>query len=1332
MRLRRTLAVLVGCCAFSVSVSAATLTWQGTVSNLWSEPANWSPAAVPQDGDSLIFPNTATQKSMMNDLTGLTTGPIQLLDTYVLDGYPITLAGDVSFSGFVSTFTCNTELTIGDDIQIGNFSALAIFTEAVDVNGHVLTIGTTKARFAALNGTGTITDYFFLGIGGGNFSGTVVAPASDYQALSLDVGAPMPDMTVENDDDAPVILSGNGTVGTLIGVFSFYPGTRDPLGSPASAGTLDVGSVMLARYDLDLFRDGTSDLVRVHGTVTPASSSVVLYVNLPTGNPAVGQSFTIMEIDGTEPAQLGLPEQGVIGTTSTGVLFRITYRGGDGNDVVLTRLPAPLTWTGSVSGAWSNPNNWSPAEVPSNGADLSFPAGAANKAMTNDLTGLQVGTILLSDNAYSISGNPFLVLYAISVRTSGTPTLTLNTTMTFGPDAQFNGKFVGSGALDVNGQTLHNNGAEIDIALNGTGSIVGYGLTIGGGGDFSGTINTDTTELRDGALPNAAIIGGSLGGAGTVGDVTFTASSNSVYPGIGDLFREHNIATLHTKSLTLGSYAADVKPGTGSDVIQVTGSVTLGSGTLAVTVSGSLTPGQSFTIIDNDGSDPVNGTFANLPEGGFIDFPPVRLQITYHGGDGNDVVLNAVTAPASTTTLTVDPPDAVYMQPANLVATVTAPNGVPTGTVTFRRQVWTGEGYANNIYATVPLQNGVATTPMQWTTLICNSQFPDSYSATYDGSASTVGSTSGLVSTGGRTAQTQITVTSSKSPSAPGENVTFTATAIVLPPSQASTASLILRWFVDEVVKYSGQVGTAGTFTTSFTAGSHTVRAELGSGCLLPLVAGSVGTFTQIVAPTAATVSVHSTRNPSPAGDDVKLVVDVSGGGTVPTGVVTVGENGATIAQQALDNGTTIFTLSGLAAGDHQFVVKYNGDSQHDGSDANFTQTVQTPSLSVLDLAVLEGNANSAATVQVRLSAAVQQVVTVNYATADGTAKAGQDYVPASGTLTFSPGETVKTIPVMTIGDATAEDDEAFTVSLSQSNGVPIEHATATVTILNDDASFALSTFAYASAPAAPSLTLDVYTPVNGSGPFPVVLWIPGSASYAPAGVSPALRETRRGYIVVVPSYRTPAQAVFPAQVDDLKTAIRWIRANAAMLRTDRNRIAVWGSGTGAHLAALVGTTGERATAGSLAEGNASESNRVQAVIDWGGASDLPTLDRDATLNCVGSHDAPTSQESQLIGCSLAACPTEAGAASPLSFVTGDDPPFLIVHGGADCIIPAEQSRKLYTALLAAGARATLHIADGVSANDAWWYSAAADTEVDAFLDASLRTGSVKHRAARH
>lgn len=125
-------------------------------------------------------------------------------------------------------------------------------------------------------------------------------------------------------------------------------------------------------------------------------------------------------------------------------------------------------------------------------------------------------------------------------------------------------------------------------------------------------------------------------------------------------------------------------------------------------------------------------------------------------------------------------------------------------------------------------------------------------------------------------------------------------------------------------------------------------------------------------------------------------------------------------------------------------------------------QRIRKPAVSVGDASVAEGNSGQTTlSVPVTLSASSRSAVTVSYATADGTAKAGSDYVAANGTLTFAPGETQKSIPVAVLGDTNIEAAETFTVTLSNPVNATIATATATATIQNDDTAVAVTAGQY-------------------------------------------------------------------------------------------------------------------------------------------------------------------------------------------------------------------------------------------------------------------------------
>ena len=218
---------------------------------------------------------------------------------------------------------------------------------------------------------------------------------------------------------------------------------------------------------------------------------------------------------------------------------------------------------------------------------------------------------------------------------------------------------------------------------------------------------------------------------------------------------------------------------------------------------------------------------------------------------------------------------------------------------------------------------------------------------------------------------------------------------------------------------------------------------------------------------------------------------------------------------------------------------------------------------------------------------------------------------------------------------------------------------------------------------------LDIFLPSTGKVPYPVLIWIHGGGWKS--GDKSQFRKTinkaellARGYAVVVINYRLSGEAKFPAQIYDVKAAIRWIKANAPVYQLNPDKIGVWGSSAGGHLSALAGTSGGVAELEDLSLGNQDYSSRVHAVVDWFGPVDLLKLDKMALAQgCPSSdHNSVDSAESELIGYQITKRPDLAAKANPITYISNDDPPFFIEHGLRDCTIAHRQSQLLYDNLL--------------------------------------------------
>lgn len=221
-----------------------------------------------------------------------------------------------------------------------------------------------------------------------------------------------------------------------------------------------------------------------------------------------------------------------------------------------------------------------------------------------------------------------------------------------------------------------------------------------------------------------------------------------------------------------------------------------------------------------------------------------------------------------------------------------------------------------------------------------------------------------------------------------------------------------------------------------------------------------------------------------------------------------------------------------------------------------------------------------------------------------------------------------------------------------------------------------------------PRQTLDLLLPraPKGNRPLPLVVNIHGGAFRAgdkSMGVRELADLVEGGhYVVATINYRLSGEATWPAQIHDCKAAIRWLRANAARHGIDPDRIGVVGTSAGGHLAAMLGTGGGVAELEGDVGTHTDVSSRVTCVVDQFGPSDLLAMaDHPSRID----HNAPDSPESRLIGGALPENKDKARAASPITYVSRDDPPFLILHGTEDPLVPLNQSERLAEALEAAG-----------------------------------------------
>lgn len=216
-----------------------------------------------------------------------------------------------------------------------------------------------------------------------------------------------------------------------------------------------------------------------------------------------------------------------------------------------------------------------------------------------------------------------------------------------------------------------------------------------------------------------------------------------------------------------------------------------------------------------------------------------------------------------------------------------------------------------------------------------------------------------------------------------------------------------------------------------------------------------------------------------------------------------------------------------------------------------------------------------------------------------------------------------------------------------------------------------------------PRQRLDLFLPAkrNSDKPLPVVVFIHGGGWEKGDKQSGALTLTplveSGDYIGVSIGYRLSSEVIWPAQIHDCKAAIRWIRGNARKYNLDPDKIGVTGTSAGGHLVAMLGTSGDVTELEGKLGGHLDFSSRVTCVVDQFGPTDF--------LAMGGWHNEPGSPESKLVGGPIQQTQEAARNASPITYVSKDDPPFLFIHGTKDPAVPFNQSERLHAALVKAG-----------------------------------------------
>ena len=220
------------------------------------------------------------------------------------------------------------------------------------------------------------------------------------------------------------------------------------------------------------------------------------------------------------------------------------------------------------------------------------------------------------------------------------------------------------------------------------------------------------------------------------------------------------------------------------------------------------------------------------------------------------------------------------------------------------------------------------------------------------------------------------------------------------------------------------------------------------------------------------------------------------------------------------------------------------------------------------------------------------------------------------------------------------------------------------------------------------SQKLDLYLPNKKSGPYPLIIFIHGGGfeSGSKGDVNVQLEGLKKGYAVASLNYRLSGEQKFPAQVHDVKAAVKFLRKNASTYRLKPNHFAAWGESSGGNLAAMLGSTANKKNFYNKKLGNQEVSDQVQAVVNWYGPIYFADMDAQfRALNIDGAYKVNTkdSPESRYLGAlvgSKKAAP-KVKVASPQSHISKDTAPIMIQHGIQDSYVPYMQS-KIYASKL--------------------------------------------------
>jgi autotransporter-associated beta strand protein len=664
--------------------------------NLWTNPFNWSGNAAPLPGDDLVF-DGGSQLSSVNDFSAGTTFNKLTVRGHTMEGAAIALnaglsadASEINFSVVkiaqinLAAIKLNNPQTFTAVFSPYTSGVSAIINSAIDNNGNLLTLsgqGFLSVQ-GPISGTGGVVKSDFGTVqllADNSYTGVTTLSKGELlvygsqPASAIQISTPTPQF---GEDPT---LGGDGTVGpvsfSLGGVIA--PGNLNHgTGLLEVTGNLSYPPSNFSGLEIDLKGADAGlgyDQVRTAGEVSLGKLTVLNVFLLNSAfAPAIRQAFTIVRNDSATPVHgifNGHPEGSYFTVNDTP--FVISYKGGDGNDVVL-RVPA--VWDGGGNDDnWMTAANWRGDVLPIPGDILVFPNSGKRIINVNNFPdGTAFAGIILQD-VYRISGNGIVlgefglsadVVLAEMPLTLGEPALfqnagvnsnvylagpvnlgsnALTVKVTANGRVSFSGPITGTGEIDkfggVDGRldfeaSAQTSGNPIKV-FNGDLVIFGAHLDSPVFLDPAGTAPVDDIDLTATGSIGPLMVGGATVSAGALkaGAGLLIVNGNATFSGNG--------STPATLVVTLAGAMRN-----NQDKLIVNGIVTLNDPELLVGFNNGFAPpvGSNFVIIANDGVDPVMGTFHSKPEGASFVSGGTTFGISYVGGDGNDVALTVVNA----------------------------------------------------------------------------------------------------------------------------------------------------------------------------------------------------------------------------------------------------------------------------------------------------------------------------------------------------------------------------------------------------------------------------------------------------------------------------------------------------------------------------------------------------------------------------------------------------------------------------------------------------------------------------------------------------------------